>query len=150
MKSILDKTTRDELIARIHRLDESREPLWGKMNVYQMVQHCVKWEEWMLARKQYTQSFIGRLFGPMALKNIMKDEKPLRKNTPTLPEFRVSRLAEKVDLAAAKAHWTRLIESYRDFSYPGFVHSFFGKMTKEQIGFLAFKHTDHHLRQFGC
>jgi len=28
------------------------------------------------------------------------------------------------------------------------MHPFFGKMTKEQVGYLAYKHTDHHLWQF--
>jgi hypothetical protein len=150
MKSILDKTTRDELINRINRVDENMKPLWGKMNVYQMVRHCGKWEEWILAQKQYKQSFIGRLFGPMVLKNIMKDEKPLKRNTPTLPEFRINKLGQRGDLSAEKANWIALIESYRNFSHPGFVHSFFGKMTNEQIGYLVYKHADHHLRQFNC
>ena len=41
-----------------------------------------------------------------------------------------------------------LIEEYEHYSNPDFIHDFFGKMTKEQIGLLAYKHTDHHLRQF--
>ena len=47
-----------------------------------------------------------------------------------------------------KAKWIALIGGNADFSNPDFVHSFFGKMTKEQIGYMAHKHADHHLRQF--
>lgn len=32
---------------------------------------------------------------------------------------------------------------------PAYLHDFFGKMTREQIGIFAFKLMDHHLRQFG-
>lgn len=31
-----------------------------------------------------------------------------------------------------------------------FMHPFFGKITREQIGYLAYKHDDHHLRQFNA
>ncbi len=41
-----------------------------------------------------------------------------------------------------------LIEEYEDFSNHDFEHWFFGKMTKGQVGYFVYKHTDHHLRQF--
>jgi hypothetical protein len=63
MKSVLDKTTRDELINRINTLNESSMPQWGKMNVYQVLKHCVLAEEMYLGKKEYKRSFLGRLFG---------------------------------------------------------------------------------------
>ena len=45
MKTIFDKTTRDELINRINSLNENSNPQWGKMNVSQMVKHCTQWDE---------------------------------------------------------------------------------------------------------
>jgi len=86
------------------------------------------------------------LFGKIALKNILKDEKPLRRNTPTLREFRIQE--KDGDVRSEKAKWITLIEGYAHFSKQDFIHPFFGKMTKEQIGYLAYKHSDHHLRQF--
>lgn len=44
--------------------------------------------------------------------------------------------------------WAEQIKSYKNYSNDNFIHDFFGKMTKEQIGVFAFKHNDHHLRQF--
>ena len=44
--------------------------------------------------------------------------------------------------------WIALIEGYAQYSNTDFVHAFFGKMTKEQVGIMTYKHTDHHLRQF--
>ena len=41
MKTIFDKTTRDELIYRIDSLNENNTPQWGKMNIYQMEQPLV-------------------------------------------------------------------------------------------------------------
>lgn len=86
MKSVFDKITRDELITRINSLDENSTAQWGKMNVSQMLKHCTQWDEMALSKKQYKQSLLGKLFGKMALKDMMKD-KPMKKNLPTVPSF---------------------------------------------------------------
>ena len=148
MKTIFDKSTRDELIRRIDTLTKDNSAQWGKMNVYQMLKHCRLWDEWIAGKKKNKQVFAGRLFGKMALKNVLKDEKPLGRNTPTIPELRLNRLGENGDVESEKAKWIVTIEGYAHFSNPDFVHTFFGKMTREQIGYLAYKHADHHLRQF--
>jgi hypothetical protein len=145
MKTVFDQTTRDELIARIHTLNENSQAEWGKMTIYQMLKHCSLWEEWVLGRRTYKRAFVGRLFGKMALNNLLKDEKPLMRNSPTLSHLKIK---ESGDVSSQKVKWIALLEEYAHFSNPDFVHSFFGKMTKEQIGYLAYKHTDHHLRQF--
>ena len=145
MKTIFDPATRNELIARISSLNENSTAQWGKMNVYQMVKHCISFEEMALGKKKYKRKFIGYLFGKMALRNVMKDEKPLARNTPTLPELRIKDNGNVLD---QKVKWISLIEEYSRFSNYDFVHPFFGKMTKEQIGYMAYKHIDHHLRQF--
>jgi Protein of unknown function (DUF1569) len=148
MKTIFDKTTRDELINRIDSLNEKGIAQWGKMNIYQMLKHCTLWDEWILGNNKpiYRQTFIGRIFGKMALKDMIKDESPLRRNVPTLAELKV--IEKNGDTVLEKKKWIALIENYADYSNPNFIHSFFGKMTKEQVGYLAYKHTDHHLRQF--
>ena len=148
MKTVFDKTTRDELTSRIGSLNENKAAQWGKMNVYQMLKHCTLWDEWIQSDKKNKQVFAGVLFGRMALNNVLKDEKPLRRNSPTLPELIIKERSG--DIEAGKKNWIVLIEKYAHYSTPVFVHTFFGKMTKKQVGYMAYKHTDHHLRQFGC
>jgi hypothetical protein len=145
MKTIFDNTTREELMGRINTLNENSPAQWGKMNVSRMLKHCTLTEEMYLGKKHYKRAFIGRLLGKMALKNVLKNENPLTRNTPTLPELRIT---VKGDFASEKTKWVGLIEEYGHLSEPGFVHPFFGKMTKEQVGCMAYKHADHHLRQF--
>ena len=145
MKTVFDKSTRDELIQRINKLDESSPIQWGKMSIYQMVKHCTLWEEMSLGRKKYKRAFIGRIFGKVALKMLLKNEDPMSRNAPTIPELRVT---ETGDVAAEKRKWIALLEEYEHYSNTDFVHPFFGKITKEQTGYLSYKHTDHHLRQF--
>ena len=147
MQSTLDKSTRDKLRARINLLNENSTAEWGKMNVYQMIKHCSLWEEMVLGNKTYKQVFIGRIFGKMALRNVLKDEKPLRRNTPTIPDLIIKET--NGEIANEKMKWIALLEKYEHFTNDNFIHPFFGKMTREQIGYVAYKHNDHHLRQFG-
>ncbi len=147
MKSTLDKPSRDTLIKRINSLNENRTAEWGKMNVFQMIRHCILWEEMVFGKHIYKRVFIGRIFGKIALRSILKDEKPLKLNTPTIPEFIIKE--KNGDISLAKIKWIAIIELYEHFSNNDFIHPFFGKMTKEQIGHMAYKHIDHHLRQFG-
>ncbi|MDB5014672.1 MAG: hypothetical protein JWQ25_2874 [Daejeonella sp.] len=148
MKSIFESVTREELIVRINRINENNTAQWGKMNLYQMLKHCTTWDEWMLGKNNpvYKQAFIGMLFGKMALKSVTKNESPLRRGTPTTPALVIKETGG--DIEFTKQKWMALINEYAHYSNPGFVHDFFGKMTKEQIGILAYKHADHHLRQF--
>ena len=149
MKTLFDPVNRYEVIARIHLLNENHKPLWGKMNVYQMARHCTIWNEWVLGTKHavYKQEFLGKLFGKMALKSNTKNDKPIGRNMPAGKDFTV--VEKDGDLKLQKELWSDLIAAYQHFSNDRFIHDFFGKMTQEQIGIFAYKHADHHLRQFG-
>ncbi|MGN6181621.1 MAG: DUF1569 domain-containing protein [Mucilaginibacter sp.] len=146
MKSVFDKVTRDELTTRINNLNENSPRQWGKMGVGQMLEHCVRAEESYLGKVHYKRTFLGYLFGKMALKNMLKDDSPVRRNMPTKPEFIVSEANN--DIEGGKEKWITLINAYGQYTKPVFVHFFFGPMTKEQLGYFVYKHADHHLRQF--
>lgn len=148
MKTVFDLPTREELIQRISLLKQDSKPIWGKMNVYQMTKHCTIWNEWVLGQKDfnYKQDFIGKIFGKMALKSNTKDDKPIAKNMPAGKVFTVKE--KDGDIETQKSIWIKQIDSYENFSNDKFIHDFFGKMTREQIGIFAYKHNDHHLRQF--
>lgn len=124
MKTVFDKTTRDELIIRINSLSENSALQWGKMNAYQMMKHCTLWEEMLSGEIRCKQSFIGRIFGKMALKGLLKDESPLRRSTPTSPELRV--IESNGDIASQKAKWIALFEKNAQSLTSGFMHPFFG------------------------
>jgi hypothetical protein len=148
MKTIFDPATREELIQRINLLKDHSIPVWGKMNVYQMTRHCNIWNEWVLGKNDfvYKQEFLGKLFGKMALKSNTKDDKLISRNMPAGKGFTVKE--KEGDFEAQIATWIQHIKDYEIFSNNNFIHDFFGKMTREQIGVFAYKHNDHHLRQF--
>jgi len=146
MKTILDKATRNELISRINMLAENSQPVWGQMTVAQMMRHCAMWDEMAQGKTKYKQSLLGKLFGKMALKDMLK-EGPAKRNLPTVPSFKI---AEEPNFAEEKKKWIELLEQYADYSTLGWIHPFFGMMNKEQTGYIVYKHVDHHLRQFGA
>ncbi|MCK0159626.1 DUF1569 domain-containing protein [Allomuricauda sp. F6463D] len=149
MKSIFDQNTREQLILRIEQINEESKAQWGKMNVSQMLKHNTYWNGWMLGTEDhiYKQAFMGKLFGKIALNRMIKNDKPLDKNIPTSDQFKVK--AFDGDMELEKSEWIALIKAYENYNNPRFIHDFFGKMSRDQIGVLVYKHTDHHLRQFG-
>ena len=79
---------------------------------------------------------------------MIKDEKQVQRNMGTLPELIVTETTG--DLELLKKQRITSLEEYPHLNDTHeFVHSFFGKVNKKQTGLLAYKHTDHHLRQFG-
>jgi hypothetical protein len=147
MKTVLDKTARDELISRINSVTENNKATWGKMTPYQMLKHCAIAEESYLGKKKYKRALIGRLIGKKVLKNLLKDETPMMRNVKSIAAFTVT---DNGDIEVERNHWITLLEEYENFPAQHVTHWFFGPMTKEQIGYFSYKHADHHLRQFGC
>jgi len=144
---MFDENVRRELIERMGKLSVESRSLWGKMSVAQMLKHCRLWEEMIHENKLFKRPLIGRLIGPLILKKVLNTPE-FRKNSPTIPEMVVTGTA--IDLNQERNRLTVLIEKYLKYDQPdnSFTHPFFGKMTRDQIGKLAYLHLDHHLKQF--
>jgi hypothetical protein len=69
------------------------------------------------------------------------------RNAPSSPELVVK---ENGNMQVERETWIALLEHNAAHPNPNFIHPFFGKMTPVQIGQLAYKHIDHHLRQFNA
>lgn len=146
MNTIFDTMAVAALIKRVHALQANEQAWWGKMNAYQMLKHCTMSEEMFQGKTHYKRLFIGKLFGRMALNGILKNENPLKQNQSTHPDLKITGTG---DFETERTKWIELLKGYATCSNPDFIHPFFGKMSKEAIGIYVYKHTDHHLRQFG-
>jgi len=148
MNSLFAKEDVESLVQRIQQLTPEHQALWGKMNVGQMLAHCSTAMEVVRDQKHLKRLFIGYVFGGMLKKQFYND-KPFKKNSPTHPYFVHN---GNYDLEAEKEH---LINHLRAFQEGGIAkctkqpHSFFGKLTEEQWAMGIYKHTSHHLEQFG-
>src|ERR1700709_2184039 len=110
MKSVFDTSTRNELIERIRALNADSKAQWGKMNVLQMVKHGVLCEQLYLGKIKVKRAFLGRIFGKIGLKNLLKENKPFQKNAPTAPAFVVTDTGG--DLETEKGKWISLMHEY--------------------------------------
>jgi len=148
MHSLFSSEHTEQLIQRIEQLTTESQAKWGKMNVGQMLTHCSCTMEVARDQKHLKRIFIGYILGGLLKKHFYNDS-PTKKNSPTHPYFIRN---EAVDLVAEKE---RLINHLHAFQAGGAEkctkqqHAFFGKLTAEQWAMGMYKHTDHHLQQFG-
>ncbi len=147
MNSIFDAAERAVLIDRINKLTPSTQPLWGKMNVSQMLAHCQAPLQVALGDLVIKRGLMGFLFGKIAKKKLVGSD-PFEPNMPTFKEAKIT--GEK-DFAKEKQGLIKLINRFE--SGPDVLtdspHGFFGPLTTSEWDTLQIKHLDHHLRQFG-
>ncbi len=150
MSTILDKSTSEIIIQRVRNLTEYSEARWGKMDVVQMLVHCNESSKMAIGTKKLKRMFLGRIFGRMVLKKALKDNTPIKKNSPTVPGLIVK---SRKNFSKEKDDFIRVLSTLGMMKIEDFndkVHPFFGKMTGKEWGLLMFKHFDHHLKQFGA
>ena len=148
MNSIYDKTANDAMIARIHKLTPESRAIWGKMNAGQMLQHCKLASDVAFGKQDLKINFLMKLLGKILKKKVFYGGE-MKKNSPTAKEFIIT---ENIDFAKAKSEF---ISNFSKFSTEGksaiklMNHPFWGKLSYEDWDALMWKHTHHHLQQFG-
>jgi hypothetical protein len=148
MKSTFIINDLNELIERINKLTPETERLWGKMNVCQMLAHASIGVAAAVGEHYSSRTLMGRIFGGIA-KKITVNDKQFDKNLPTHPEYIVENPEE---FEVEKKKLIDLLQRMYDGGKTHITsnpHPFFGKLTPSEWGSLVYKHTDHHLRQFG-
>lgn len=149
MQSLFDKTTYDEVMARLNKLSPESPAQWGKMNVAQMLAHCKEAFKVPLSEKKLPRMFMGRLMGWM-IKSKLYNESPWKQNLPTAPNFIIK---DQRNFDTEKKELIGLVNKFYNAGPSGiskYPHPFFGKFTEEQWGMSMYKHIDHHLRQFAA
>ena len=150
MKNLYEPATAKEIRERIARLGPNSQRQWGKMTAAQAMAHCATGMEWAVGDRSEPRMFLGRIFGPFAKAAVLKDEKPMGKNSPTAKRLEVK---YERDLGKECARLSALVERFASAGPQGCtknLHTFFGQMTPEEWAQLMYKHLDHHLRQFGA
>lgn len=151
MKSLFNAKDNQEIIDRINKLTPSWQGQWGKMNVEQMLAHS---RMPLLAAygegKMSKRGLVSFLFGKMAKRQLVTEDKPFSKNLPTDKKFII---ANPENFEKEKK---ALIENVMQFCTKGpdaitkEPHAFFGNLSPQEWDKLQWKHLDHHLSQFGA
>ena len=153
MPDIFDVAVTEGLVARIGRLTPDSESSWGKMTVAQMLAHCcVPFEpvfDPAYAQVHPRPNAVMRRVLRLLVKPTAVGQKPYKRNMRTAPEFIVEGAR---DFAAEQQRLIDFIQRVQGEGAPAFErresHSF-GPLTAREWSTLFYKHTDHHLVQFG-
>ncbi len=144
-KSLLNGDVEQEMLRRLDALSPSAKGRWGRMSAAQMLHHVAE------ALRMATGDLrIPARSGPLRmfpLKQLIVFILPFPKSAPTAPallardepHFESQRAAVRELLGAFPR---REIAAWPD-------HPAFGALNRDQWGVLAWKHIDHHFRQFG-
>jgi hypothetical protein len=148
MPSLRDSQARRELLLRLDRLTATSVPRWGRFDAARMLCHVRDCLEMALGDRP-TRPAGKRLFHLFPLKHLLLYWLPFPKGAPTAPELLESSPRDfPSDRQAVADLLNRLAETPPDV--PGPQHPLFGRLTNEEWNVLEWKHTAHHLKQFGC
>jgi hypothetical protein len=147
MRSMLQPETRDEVRRRLASIPADRAPLWGRMNAARMMAHLADAMRMSLGDLRVREKRLVLRYPP--LKQLVLYVLPFPKGAPTAPEL-LDRAPGEV--AAERDALDALLERIgtRDVAASAPAHPIFGPLTVREWGLLGYKHTDHHLRQFGA
>lgn len=147
VKNLFDPVVKQEIIERINTLTPQSPRQWGKMEVAQMLAHLQQPLEVALGIRTIKGSFFMNLILPL-FKKTLWDEKPWKKGLPTDATYITA--GELKEFVAEKAKLLELVSRFEEKDVNLERHPVFGRMNKEQWSKSAWKHIDHHLKQFGA
>lgn len=143
--TIFDNAVRQQLLARLEQLSPTAAPRWGRMTAPQMVSHLI--ESYRFGAGELTLPLWFVPFRPL-VRWLALYVIPFPKGAPAAPQL-LARIPDQweSDLAALRERIAGFTPPAGGASRP--PHPIFGVMSDADLGVLAYKHTDHHFRQFG-
>jgi len=145
-KSLWNPESRKELTARLDRLEPSASPRWGRMTAPRMLAHLTDWM--LMASGDLPTAPRYSILRKAPVRYLAIYWLPFPKGVPTAKELITREPSEwAVELSAFRQH----LQSF-EIMDPNRIwpeHPAFGFITPETWGVLGYRHTDHHLRQFG-
>lgn len=147
MKSLFEPGAAASLVSRLESIPHDRPAKFGTLTAPRMICHL----------RDSFRAALGEV--PVKPKNtpmknpvmrwlVIDSPIPWPRGAPTAPEFLATKPADwDADRADARALVERLAARGAAADWP--EHPAFGRMPGAQWGRLLYRHTDHHLRQFG-
>lgn len=146
MPTLFDPSAREKIVARLSNLTSDRRPLWGRLDAARVQTHLS--DQLRMALGDVVCKPKNTPFQYPVIRQLIVYVLPWPKGAPTAPELLATAPAE---FEADKQTLLQLIErvgtrkpeeSFGD-------HPAFGRLSRRAWGVLAWRHLDHHLRQFG-
>jgi len=149
MKNVFLLSDSEEIIERIGHLSADTSPVWGKMNVGQMLAHCNVTYEMIFETKHAKPNTVARFFLKMFVKNSVVNDIPYSKNGRTGPQFIIT---EPKVFEEEKKRLIDYIQKTQQLGagyFEGKESNSFGRLNFKEWNNMFYKHLDHHLSQFG-
>jgi hypothetical protein len=148
MGSILNEGDRNAISSRVRSLSVSSTGRWGSMDVTEMLQHLRR-SALMCLGELSVPSANKRAFHMFPLKHVILYVLPFPKGAPTAPALKpVDAASFEEERAALLELLERIGTGAREGMGPD--HPLFGPLSWREWGVVTYKHSDHHLRQFGA
>src|SRR3954453_16772704 len=147
-RNLLNKTAAEKMIARVNSLHANSNPKWGIMNATEMLLHCNLCNNQVLdGNIPYQKTTLKqRLLRIVAL--YIAPNFP--KNLKTEPDNDTKGKIEADQFEKQKRLFIKTMQRFGERKEPiALTHPAFGNLNTRQWGIAEWKHTDHHLRQFG-
>ncbi|MBM3820117.1 MAG: DUF1569 domain-containing protein [Acidimicrobiia bacterium] len=146
MKSMWNEEDRRALCRRIGAVRPDAAPRWGRLSAPQMMAHLTDSLRVAFGELAPAPRKLPIRYPP--LKQLIIYALPFPKNAPTAPEVISRRPADmQPEVTALTALVERFGREAQNRAWP--AHPAFGPMSARAWGVLMYRHTDHHLRQFG-
>lgn len=149
MENILKSEGAERFISRIYRLTPKTQPIWGKMNVSQVLAHCNVTYQTVYDKNYPKPNFFMKLMLKTFVKGMVVGEKPFPKNGRTAPNFLIT---DERDFEKEKQLLVKNIKRTQKLGeahFEGKQSISFGELSASEWNNLFAKHLDHHLKQFG-
>jgi hypothetical protein len=146
MPTLLDSADRDALLQRLRRLQPTSQPRWGRFTAPRMVCHLA--DSLRVALGDLPTKRVDTLPSRTLVKWLVvySPVPPPRGKIQTAPEMLTTAPTTwAADVATVEGLVERLATKPTTAAHPAF-----GPLTHGGWARLAWKHLDHHLRQFGC
>ena len=140
-----------KFIDKLTALDPDTKPLWGNMNVQQMIEHMS--DSLRIANGKNPHTLITPAEKVQAMKDFLASDKEFRPNTKNIlmedtpPDLR---LKDKTTAIQELENEIKYFVAHFE-EHPGttVTNPFFGHLTFQEWIQLLHKHAKHHLKQFG-
>jgi hypothetical protein len=148
MGSILNEADRTAISNRLRSLSVSSDRRWGTLDVTGMLQHLRR-SALMCVGELSVPSANKRAFHKFPLKQLLLYVLPFPKGAPTAPALKpVDAASFEEERAALLELLERIGTGLREGMGPD--HPLFGPLSWREWGVVTYKHSDHHLKQFGA
>ncbi|MFY0654076.1 MAG: DUF1569 domain-containing protein [Cyclobacteriaceae bacterium] len=146
--SLYDEDEYAKIIQRIASLSSDSEPKWGSMTAAQMMAHCAEVIAVMHGKPLENTPFYVKIVKGV-IRKLVVDDNPYPHNSKTHPQYKQT---EEKDFLEEKKRLLNIMDEFVNDppeEADQKEHTLFGAMTREEKGWSMYKHTDHHLNQFG-